>query len=180
MKYLRRMVWYIAGRLFFVSTLLSLFIVVFYYSMNASDIYIVLKDGMAKRAQVIMLDEKSNDLNKYFQPAFIERDEALQIAISGSSPYTWYKVRGIDHRIELKWLWSWPWDNTATVDFIERIPHIDGNVLAQYREVVVDQNGEEALYPPKWQAGKYKAVMIHENGRWLVKSITRDNSWNEP
>ena len=42
-------------------TLLSLFTVTFYYAMNATNIYIVLKDGMAKRAQVIMMEEDASE-----------------------------------------------------------------------------------------------------------------------
>ena len=47
MERLRRFIWYLAGRLFLLLTLLSLITVTFYYSMNATNIYIVLKDGMA-------------------------------------------------------------------------------------------------------------------------------------
>ena len=54
MERLRRFIWYLAGRLFLLLTLLSLFTVTFYYAMNATNIYIVLKDGMAKRAQVML------------------------------------------------------------------------------------------------------------------------------
>lgn len=147
--------------------------------MNASDIYIVLKDGMADRAKVIMMDYDEGELTKFFHPVFIERDEALQIALSGSSPYSWYKIRGIDHRLEIKWLWCWPWDTTASVDFIERIPHIDGRILSDYREIALNSGGEDALNPPRWEAGKYKAIMVHENGTWRIKSIVRDNAWHE-
>ena len=55
MRKLRRFIWYLAGRLLLITVLLGLFTVTFYYAMNASNIYIVLKDGMAKRAQVIMM-----------------------------------------------------------------------------------------------------------------------------
>ena len=50
MKRVRRFIWYLAGRLLLVVVLLGVFTVTFYYAMNASNINIVLKDGMAKRA----------------------------------------------------------------------------------------------------------------------------------
>lgn len=69
MRKLRRFIWYLAGRLLLITVLLGLFTVTFYYAMNASNIYIVLKDGMAKRAQVIMMGESPSDLTKFFRAA---------------------------------------------------------------------------------------------------------------
>lgn len=177
LRFFRRFIWFILSRLFLISSLIAIFALTFYYTMNAADIYIVLKDGMAARAQVIMYSEDSVSLNRYFLPAYLERDESLQLKLQGKSPYSWYKVRGIDHRLEVKWLWSWPWESNASVDFIEKIPHIDGTILSQYRQVVLQQGDESALYPPRWKAGKYRATLVHENGRWLIKSIVQDNNW---
>ena len=67
MKKLRRFIWYLASRLFLILVIASLCVVTFYYAMNATNIYIVLKDGMARRAQVIMMGESANDLTKFFQ-----------------------------------------------------------------------------------------------------------------
>ena len=58
--------------------------------MNATNIYIVLKDGMAKRAQVIMMEEDASELTKFFQSSYLQRDQNLQIALEGKSPYTYY------------------------------------------------------------------------------------------
>ena len=44
MKYLRRLVWHIASRLLVVCLVLGLMVVAFYYAMNVTNIYIVLKD----------------------------------------------------------------------------------------------------------------------------------------
>ena len=52
MKYLRRLIWYIATRLMIITGILGLMTIAFYFSMNASNIQIILKDGMARRAQV--------------------------------------------------------------------------------------------------------------------------------
>lgn len=77
MERLRRFIWYLAGRLFLLLTLLSLFTVTFYYAMNATNIYIVLKDGMAKRAQVIMMDEDASRADQVFP---------VQLPAAGSEP----------------------------------------------------------------------------------------------
>ena len=57
MRYLRRLIWFIASRLLVILLVLGLLTVAFYFSMNATNIYIIIKDGMARRAQVIMMDE---------------------------------------------------------------------------------------------------------------------------
>ena len=77
MKYLRRAIWHFATRLLVITLIAGLMVMVFYYAMNLANIQVVLKDGMARRAQVIMMDEDAAELSKYFQTAFLERDAAL-------------------------------------------------------------------------------------------------------
>lgn len=172
MKYLRRTVWYIASRLLVVCLVLGVMVVTFYYAMNATNIYVVLKDGMARRAQVVMMEEDASELTKYFQPAFLERDAVLLAVQQGSSPYKDYDIRGIDHRLSMEFLWVWPWDETARVDITESIPRIDGRVKADKAEALVAEQGSSAIYPPSWQGARYRAVLVKENGQWRIKSLT--------
>ncbi|NLO86508.1 MAG: hypothetical protein GX096_13950 [Clostridiales bacterium] len=172
MKKLRRFIWYLASRLLLLIVLLGLFTVTFYYAMNASNIYIVLKDGMAKRAQVIMMDESSTELTKFFQGTYLQRDENLQLAIDGKSPYIYYTVRGIDHRLSLTWMWCWPWENTARVEFTETIPRIDGRVNGTYADAAKTLYGDTYETPPKWQGGKFSATLVKENNQWHIRSLS--------
>ncbi len=171
MDKLRRFVWYLAGRLFVLLLVVSLMVVTFYYAMNAANISVVLKDGMARRAQVIMMGEDAEELTKFFQSAYLQMDENLQNAINGTGPYQNYTIRGIDHRLELTWMWCWPWETTARAEFTERVPRIDGRIKGEYRESAVAQLGESAVNPPAWQAASYVANMVKENGQWHIKSI---------
>lgn len=171
MKQLRRFIWYLAGRLFLILTVFSLCVVTIYYAMNATNIYIVLKDGMAKRAQVIMMGESGADLNKFFQGSYLQRDENLQLAIDGKSPYIYYNVRGIDHRLKMTWMWCWPWDTTARVTFTETIPRIDGRVLSKNADAAKALYGASYESPPRWQGGRYTATLVKENGQWHIRSI---------
>ena len=171
MQKIRRFIWYLASRLFLILAVLSLCVVTFYYAMNASNIYIVLKDGMAKRAQVIMMDESADDLTKFFQGNYLQRDENLQLAIAGKSPYTYYTVRGIDHRLSMSWMWCWPWESTARVTFTETIPRIDGRVNGKNAEAAMALYGEGYESPPRWQGGQYTATLVKENNQWHIRSI---------
>jgi len=170
-KRLRRFVWYLAARLLLITVLLGLLIVTFYYAMNATNIYIIVKDGMAKRAQTIMMREDPKELNKYFQGGYLQRDENLLLAIDGKSPYVYYSVRGIDHRLEMTWMWCWPWENTARVEFSETIPRIDGRVNAKNVDAAKALYGEGYENPPKWQGARYVANLVKENNQWHIRSI---------
>ncbi len=172
MQKLRRFIWYLAGRLLLVLIVASLCVVVVYYAMNAANIYIVLKDGMARRAQVIMMGESADELTKFFQGSYLQRDENLQLAISGKSPYSYYTVRGLDHRLTMTWMWCWPWENTARATFIETIPRIDGRVTAKHADAAKALYGEGYASPPRWQAGRYAASLVKENGQWHIRSLS--------
>ena len=172
MKYLRRMIWYIASRLFLICLVLGVMVVTFYYAMNLTNIHVVLKDGMAKRAQVVMMEESADELTKYFQQSFLAQDAALLAVQQGNSPYKDYNVRGIDHRLKMGFTWVWPWDTTARVTVTERIPRIDGRAKGSKAEELVAAGGNSALYPPAWQSARYRAVLVRENGQWHIKSLS--------
>lgn len=171
MKYLRRFVWYLASRLLVITMVAGLMVVTFYYAMNLANIQVVLKDGMARRAQVIMMNEDPSELTKYFQTAFLERDAALIAVQQGNNPYVDYNVRGIDHRLSMGFTWLWPWDETVRVDITEQIPRIDGRVKGARADELLAQRGEAALYPPAWISGAYRATLVKENGQWRIKSL---------
>ena len=179
MKHLRRLIWYAASRLMLITLVLGMIVVTFYYAMNATNIYIVLKDGMARRAQVVMMEEDPAELNKYFQQSFLERDSVLIAHRQGQSPYKDYNVRGIDHRLSMSFTWVWPWDETARVVITERIPRIDGRAKGSTAEALVAAGGNEALYPPKWQSCRYRAVLARENGQWHIKGLTLLETLND-
>ena len=179
MKYLRRFVWFLASRLFAAALLLGIAVCAFYYAMNLTNVQIVLKDGLARRAQVVMRMETGEELGKYFQQSYLERDAALLAAETGTSPYQDYNIRGIDHRISMDFTWIWPWDDTVRVDITERLPHIDGRIKGSKADEAVKANGPSALYPPPWQSARYRVALVRENGRWMIKSMTLLNHLDE-
>ena len=168
MKYLRRLVWYLSSRLLVLFCVLGLMTMAFYFSMNATNIYIIIKDGMAKRAQVVMMGADEN-LNAYFSPAYLERDALLLEAYSGQSDYqNHYTIKGFDHRINLDSFWCWPWEDTARATFTERIPAIDGKLKSTAR----DNAAGESPTTPKWQPTQYSALLSRESGQWRIRNLS--------
>ncbi|MBQ9307112.1 MAG: hypothetical protein IJ229_04220 [Clostridia bacterium] len=171
MKYVRRLVWFVASRLLVIGLVLGLCVVSFYYAMNLTNMQIIIKDGMARRAQYVMGMEDADELGKYFQSGFLQTDATLLTMQNGSSPYQDYNVKGIDHRIDMGFVWVWPWDDTCRVEITESIPRIDGRVKADRAEEIVALYGPNAVYPPTWQSARYRVTMVRENGQWKIRSL---------
>ena len=168
-KYLRRLIWYVSSRLLILLSVLGVMTMAFYFSMNATNIYIILKDGMAKRAQVIMMDADEN-LTPYFSPAYLERDVQLAEARNGQSVYqNYYSITGFDHRVSLDWVWCWPWEDSARATVTERIPAIDARMKSTARDAVEAMGWSST---PKWPSTQYSVQLSRENGQWKVKNLT--------
>ena len=173
MKYVRRVVWYIASRLFLICMILGIAITVFYYAMNLSNIQIILKDGMATRAKAIMgIEEDTEKLNRYFHPTCLAADETLNNAVKGASVYSDYNVRGIDHRLDMGFFWIWPWDTGARLTISEKIPRIDGRVKGTRADEIIAKKGGSAVYPPDWVDAQYRVTLMKENGQWKIRTLT--------
>lgn len=176
MKYLRRFLWFVVSRLAIILVVLGLITTAFYFSMNATNIYITLKDGMAKRAQVVLMDT-GDDLSVYFAPAYLERDPLLLDVQNGSSTYrNFYSVTGIDHRIRLDSFWCWPWDDTARATITESIPGIDGKLKSSVREQALALSLPSQ---PKWQSVQYHVLLTRENNQWRIKNLSVAQYVNE-
>ena len=173
MKYLRRGIWYLASRLLVICLVFGLIITVFYYAMNLTNIQIIVKDGMAGRAKYIMgITTSRNDLTKYFQSSYLDSDPDIAAVAQEKSPYANYNIRGIDHRLDMGFLWVWPWENAVRVTITGKIPRIDGRVKGLKADEVIAKQGQDAIYPPDWPETTYRALLVRENGQWKIRNLT--------
>ena len=180
MKYLRRFLWFLTARMFWVTVVAGLLIVVFYFAMNFANLYILLHDGLEARAGVVLMDRSTSELTKFFRRDFLENDQVLRVGMSDRSPYADYDIRGFEHEISLERLWSWPWENVARGTIVERVPRIDGKIKAGRREAALAAGGEERLLPPAWQAARYIVTMQRTSGQWKIASLQRVEALPDP
>ena len=161
MLYFRRFVWFIARELILICVLLGILVCGFYMAMNISNIYVVLTDGMEKRVDVILTRQQAEELNKYFSAEFLLADPALDGALNGTSAYVDYNITGFEYELKIEKLWAWPWDNYANCTVVERVPEINGSVIASRRN-------EVSSHIPKWRGGRYDITLAKVGGQWKI------------
>ena len=161
MLHFRRLVWFIASRLILLCILCGILVCGFYMCLNTANIYIILTDGLEKRASVILTQEDAENLNFYFHADFLSADRALEGAFDGTSVYDDYTITDFEYDLKIEKLWAWPWDNYATCPVVERVPSITGSVIASRRS-------EASATVPSWQGGRYDITLVKTGGEWKI------------
>lgn len=178
MKYLRRLLWFVATRLILFSVIFALLVLAFYLAMDTTNIYLLLDDGMRARASVILTREDAGELNSYFTANFLHQDEALAIGLSDQSPYIDYDIADFSYELTMEWMWAWPWENTATATIVERVPKIAGTVVSEKKSLVT--SGALSAAPPSWYGGRYQVTLTRVNGQWKIDGLTQTQLIIEP
>ena len=171
MRTLKRFLSFIASRMFMLTVVSALLIIAFYLAMNTANIWVLISDGLDARAGVVLMGEGEEELTKYFRQEFLSQDPVLQVALSDTSPYRDYDIRGYDHRVKMISVWSWPWETVARAEIIESIPAIDGAILSFKREAALAEGGEERLSPPKWATARYRVTLVRSAGKWMISNL---------
>ena len=161
MLHFRRLVWFIASRLILLCIVCGILVCGFYMCLNTANIYIILTDGLEKRAGVILTQEDAENLNFYFHADFLSADRALEGAFDGTSVYDDYTITDFEYDLKIEKLWAWPWDNYATCTVVERVPSITGSVIASRRS-------EASATVPSWQGGRYDITLVKTAGEWKI------------
>lgn len=174
MKYICRLLWYIATRLIILSVVAGLLILAFYLSMDTSNIYLLLRDGMQQRASVILTQKNADTLTNYFTSDFLMNDQTLRIGLSDQSPYVNYNVTGFTYQVSMESMWAWPWDSTATATIVEKIPKINGKVKSGKSKQV------ESANPPAWYGGRYVVTLRRISGQWKIAGLRQTQIIVEP
>lgn len=171
MRILKRLLNFIASRMFMLTVICALLIIAFYLAMNTANIWVLISDGLDARAGVVLMGNDASELSGYFRQEFLSQDPVLQVGLSDTSPYRDYEIRGYDHRVRMISVWSWPWEDVARAEIVESIPAIDGTIRSSRREAALAEGGEERLSPPAWSTARYRVTLVRSAGRWKISNL---------
>jgi len=165
MEYMIRFFSYIIRNLFILAIVATLIVVSFFIAMNASNIFILLNDGLQKRASVILMKEDANELNKFFTEKFLAQDNLLK-----QNEYIDFIIRSFDHQVSIQWMWNWPWSDKATATVTERVKNIDGE-LPDDKKSDEEKKNKKKILPPAWKNAKYKLILVKEGIAWKIDKM---------
>ena len=170
LRKLRRFLDFVVSRLFFVTLLCALFILVFYLAMNTANIWILIDEGLDARTGAVLMQKGTEGLSHYFREEFLVQDPILTVGTGELSPYRDYTIKSYRHQIQLLSVWCWPWESTAQADIVESVPYINGTLKKEVRTQVILEN-EGLMSPPAWETRRYRVTLVRNAGRWKISGL---------
>ena len=156
MNTLLRFLYYILTRLTTLAIIAILIILALFVGFDWANINVIVNEGLTERADVILTNQEPTELNKFYTQEYLDRDSLLS-----RNPYENFVISGYDHRVKIKKLWVWPWQNKTRVVAEEVVTHIEGNNK--------NEDAEENIIPA-WQSGE-KIIVMEKDGRWRIENI---------
>ncbi len=168
MKYLRRMMSYLAVRLIHLTMSESKLVCAYYIAYNLENAYVLISEGMEKRASVVLTREDAVALNGYFTTGFLNSDPLLEIAFSDASPYLSHTIKSFDYSAKIENLMAWPWDNDIQCTVVERV-----------KNITASSSSSGQITP--WASGRYFIRLRKQaNGQWKIASMRSDPDYIDP
>lgn len=165
MKYLRRMMSFLAVKLALFALCVSVLICAFYLAFNLGNASVLISEGLEKRMSVIFTREDAVALNNYFAATCLESDRALEGAFSNESWYLAYTIKSFEHEVDIEEINGWPWSDKIRYTVVERISDLNGTRKAAYAELA-------GVKPPMWPSGRYYIWLEkQDNGQWKISGI---------
>ncbi len=166
MKKLMRFISFILSKIIWITLIIVLCIAGFTISMNYTNLYVMINDGMKERSNVILYNGDTSVMSKYYTSHFMETDEYLTLR----EIYSKYNINTYGYNLECDSLFTWPWANTATVYVNEALYSIDGSIdTSIYDRDQAMLNG--TYYPPEWKNSRYKVSLVKSDGKWLIDRL---------
>ncbi|MFY9176673.1 MAG: hypothetical protein WBI74_10935 [Caldicoprobacterales bacterium] len=156
MNTLLRLLYYILTRLTALAVIIILIILAAFIGFDWANINVIVNEGLTERAEVVLTDQEPTELNKFYTQEYLDRDPLLSI-----NPYENFIINDYDHRIKIKKLWVWPWQNETRVIVEEVITGIDGSTK--------NEDSDEKTVPT-WENGE-KILVMEKDGRWRISNV---------
>lgn len=173
MKNSMRFIAFMLKNIIVVCVVIALCAAGFFITMNYSNLYVLLNDGMKERANVILFNNDTTNMSQYFTNYFMENDAYIALR----EQYGSYDINTFGYKMECGSLITWPWASRTTIYIDEAVysidGHIDTTVLSKDEAMAAGK-----YYPPAWRSARYKVVLIKADDQWRIESLEFVSDFN--
>lgn len=152
----RRSIWYVLRSLLVLVLLVVLCLAVFIGAMHMSNIYVLVTEGLEKRAACILENGSPNELSEYFTEDFIAQDQALY-----AGTYEGYTVTNFIYKLAPESIFVLPWDTVASMRVSESLLSLSGSA---------NEGTADTALPP-WTPCRYTVKLRRIDGRWFISNL---------
>lgn len=158
-RFTRRSLGYTAKTLLILCLSIALCGLAFTVCARLSSAYIIINEGMAQRAQLILQEGTKEQLRPYFTQECIDADGKLSDA-----SYKQYTVDNYSYSLSFESFSLWPWQSDIQVELVEQVESIQGTVLSSAMNFPPK--------PPKWTAMRYRLTLVQQEDSWKIHVLT--------
>lgn len=158
LRFFSRSSLYIARTIALVFLGVMLCVLAFVSCARLANLYILVNEGMALRAECILQDGPKEELDNYFTAECIAADGRLSDAT-----YQPYTVASYNYMLDFSRIRVWPWFKDLSVDVLEQTDRIVGSANSN----AVDPDSD----PPPWTPIRYRLTVSKVKGSWRISSI---------
>ena len=158
LRFFSRSSLYIARTIALVFLGVMLCVLAFVSCARLANLYILVNEGMALRAECILQDGPKEELDNYFTAECIAADGRLSDAT-----YQPYTVASYNYMLDFSRIRVWPWFKDLSVDVLEHTDRIVGSANSN----AVDPDSD----PPPWTPIRYRLTVSKVKGSWRISSI---------
>jgi hypothetical protein len=139
----------------------------FFIAMDVVNLTILVKDGMALRANVVFAPEDydAEELTKFFTAEYLATDTFLQ-----DDTYRQYEIDDYDYDTKVERVWCWPWQNKVTMVISCRQYDLDGALREEYMTQEQIEAGEK-IEPPKLENTRYRVHCERIDDKWTITDL---------
>jgi len=153
----RKSIWYVLRTLLIIAALIVVALYVFTGAMHVSNIYILVSEGMEKRAECILEGGSVNELTEYFTEDFVTKDTALY-----AEKYSDYTITNFIYKLNVESMFVLPWDTSASMKVTESMLSLSGTI---------NEGAAENVEAPAWTPALYSVRLTRISGRWYISDI---------
>ena len=153
----RRSIWFVLRLVLIITFVVALCWFAFIEAMHISYTYIIVTEGLEMRADSILGNRPTSDLQEHFYKEWLLHDEELD-----SGKYSAFRVDSYDYRLSIEKMRVYPWSNEASIRVLEQVVNIQAS---PYNDNTTDP-------VPVWEGKRMEIRLEKIDGHWFITLIT--------